>query len=835
MRRKILILILIFVLCSNISIGLLGFKEGKIIINNYYDINFSSSLINASSIDQVIYRPTSFSVSTGVLDGGNLESLKYYDLDTLNVSEVGGAPGFVIHVNYTNVTSFDEVWIVYDYQGSISHLINLQLDQFQGNNLGDHAIGLMRDANELEVIAIPVYNSSLFISDNGTVHLLVDHDTSGNAGHDIFIDEILLVKLFAIALNGTSGGSGSASASGDEGYIQFYNNTNLGSSPNLLWNNTVNRFIVNGTTLLRPGDNGYLFTTCGGNCLSIQSQDPGKISHLRLMSKDGDGSDNVLFSIHGVGTPEDTTNRERLIIGYSNTDDDYHITTESSGTGANKSLHLGANGYPDMLHLQSDSTTTIHYDLDVEGNVNITNNLTVNNQILLPLGSASDPSIGFLDDDDLGIYATVGALRFTASGTNMVRMTSSGIGVRTNVIASPGLHSSSDTDTGVNWYGSNELGIGTFGKLAMFFDNIQNVNITNNLTADNIYANNLVEDGDSNGQILWWSNTTNQWIPIIGTPQDDRTIRYDGDENRWEYTEKQGAVAGDGFFIKKNGNTVYQVTGASLTTDWSFFNGNVWAGTRWTQGTDAANMIFRSARGNQTDPDFRDDGDTLGGMNVRAWRGAGSGGFGQTMARLTFLADGDHSATSVSSAISIYTTPLGATSSVEVARINRDGYFGIGTIAPSYPLTVMRNVSNITIWSEGYVSAPGYETRTSVWDESENVWDYIYDSKEYKDINGNIIHSKLAPNVLSNKVNIKIGEEIVQQSEGINVNGKQVLMFYNETVPIMEEQTFEGVLLDDIVAGHTQALWELKQENNMLKNELCQNNNNYSWCLGVIK
>ena len=40
----------------------------------------------------------------------------------------------------------------------------------------------------------------------------------------------------------------------------------------------------------------------------------------------------------------------------------------------------------------------------------------------------------------------------------------------------------------------------------------------------------------------------------------------------------------------------------------------------------------------------------------------------------------------------------------------------------------------------------------------------------------------------------------------------------------------EGVLLDAEVELLRQAVWELKQENQLLKDELCSKDPTYSWC-----
>ena len=106
----------------------------------------------------------------------------------------------------------------------------------------------------------------------------------------------------------------------------------------------------------------YLLTTCGGKCLTVQQIDSGQLSHLRLMSADGDGTDHVIFSIHGVGTPDDVINRERLLLGWDKTHSDYHISVDANGTGTLRKLHFGNTTYPHMVCINADGTVDLGDD-----------------------------------------------------------------------------------------------------------------------------------------------------------------------------------------------------------------------------------------------------------------------------------------------------------------------------------------------------------------------------------------------------------------------------------------------------------------------------------------
>jgi hypothetical protein len=162
---------------------------------------------------------------------------------------------------------------------------------------------------------------------------------------------------------------------------------------------------------------------------------------------------------------------------------------------------------------------------------------------------------------------------------------------------------------------------------------------------------------------------------------------------------------------------------------------------------------------------------------------------------------------------------------------------GIGTTTPSYPLEVNKNVSGISIYASGNISATDYITRTSVYDKKKSVWDYIKDASSYL-IGGKIDHSKFygyssynitdyGRPLITEKQGIKeeaVFNEITNTTEFINAT-----YYYNETsYPF--EKTIEGVSLSKEIDVLRQGLYLLKLENDLLKAELCKKDNTYLWC-----
>lgn len=139
------------------------------------------------------YNASEVGVTVGVLDAGNLASLHVLDGDTYNVSEVAGAPGMQISVNYTGIDPDTEsVWIIsyYLYDGNQVHDFDLEVWNFTGGSwleFGHFVDGLVFEFNNATVY--PLRIPSEFLS-NGQMRFRFDHESAGNINHDLFLDYV---------------------------------------------------------------------------------------------------------------------------------------------------------------------------------------------------------------------------------------------------------------------------------------------------------------------------------------------------------------------------------------------------------------------------------------------------------------------------------------------------------------------------------------------------------------------------------------------------------------------------------------------------------------------
>jgi hypothetical protein len=96
-------------------------------------------------------------------------------------------------------------------------------------------------------------------------------------------------------------------------------------------------------------------------------------------------------------------------------------------------------------------------------------------------------------------------------------------------------------------------------------------------------------------------------------------------------------------------------------------------------------VVYRAARGTPASPSAVQTDDILGGLAVR---GYGATGFSAGQGQVMFKAAENWTNTAHGTYLSMTTTPVGAPNWVERMRISPNGFVGIGTPAPTFPLDV---------------------------------------------------------------------------------------------------------------------------------------------------
>ncbi len=105
----------------------------------------------------------------------------------------------------------------------------------------------------------------------------------------------------------------------------------------------------------------FLQPTAINGSIAWQGQTSGTATRFGFFSKDGDGTDHVIFDIYGVGVPDDFTGLENMVIGYLNSG----VFIVRSSTNE---IQLRSGSGADHIKLKLDKTTEFPAgDVDVTG------------------------------------------------------------------------------------------------------------------------------------------------------------------------------------------------------------------------------------------------------------------------------------------------------------------------------------------------------------------------------------------------------------------------------------------------------------------------------------
>jgi len=187
-------------------------------------------------------------------------------------------------------------------------------------------------------------------------------------------------------------------------------------------------------------------------------------------------------------------------------------------------------------------------------------------------------------------------------------------------------------------------------------------------------------------------------------------------------------------------------------------------------------------------------------------------------------------------------------SGTSILVLDDSGNVGIGTTSPSYPLEINGDNAGISLYTSGNISATGFITRTTLYDKSKNVWDYLKDADYYKDKDGKIDHSKYygyVQNITTTDylkpINESYEEEVCNYTiENVTVEKcSWIEDLFTNCTEVIEEQLIEdchnetkirttypytkqeeGVNLEDEINLLRQAVYELKQQNDLLNSRI---------------
>ena len=159
----------------------------------------------------VLHNLSSILTLVGTLDSGDLNSTLDIDGDSYTVSEVVGAPGFLISFNWTAVDLDAHcLWIVINawYDGNLAHDVDVEL--YNHTSLAWVDLGHIVDGVGFEWFNASIYSLRIpmdFLNGGGEVWGRINHVQAGNINHDLFIEYLKLMAFIPSDVTPTVSGA----------------------------------------------------------------------------------------------------------------------------------------------------------------------------------------------------------------------------------------------------------------------------------------------------------------------------------------------------------------------------------------------------------------------------------------------------------------------------------------------------------------------------------------------------------------------------------------------------------------------------------------------------
>lgn len=326
----------------------LTFQEA--VLNQTIEDFVATTTYNATSIVTVRGTPSSSSSLAGIT--------QYRDGLTYNISEGAGATAFEVDINFTNVTSFNSIFVREYYQGSGAHEVQMYLWDYTANRWEDGYFNF-NGQDDYQDTFVTIYDASNHLS-AGNVRLKFNHSTTGIAGHNFFLDYVVLEQGLVTSAS-TGDGTGGWVTNG------INTSTNLAVA-------TSGVIYENGILLNTKYNDTVAIGGVANNVTALQTLASGSYSNITsLQTSNGTIWTNLSGKANLVG--DNTFVGDNYFVGdviiYNSTQTNYNTSfVVKDGTGTAKvNFNTTGNSYLNPGNIGI-NTTAPSYLLDVVGTVN---------------------------------------------------------------------------------------------------------------------------------------------------------------------------------------------------------------------------------------------------------------------------------------------------------------------------------------------------------------------------------------------------------------------------------------------------------------------------------
>lgn len=202
-------------------------------MNLYNAVNVEDALAEVmDKVTPVTYLADSIDTPTGTVTAGDVDSTKALNVDSYDVTEVTGSPGFDIRLTYQGITTGHEpnrIQLHLAYDGSVGHIVDLELWNYTGTPQFDViSADFITESGTTFIfydIDIPGQITD-YVSGSGESILRFNHTSAGNINHDFLIDFAAL-KDAGAGVGGITE-HGALSGLNDDDHTQYFADTSIG-------------------------------------------------------------------------------------------------------------------------------------------------------------------------------------------------------------------------------------------------------------------------------------------------------------------------------------------------------------------------------------------------------------------------------------------------------------------------------------------------------------------------------------------------------------------------------------------------------------------------------
>lgn len=283
-----------------------------------------------------------------------------------------------------------------------------------------------------EVDTIVATHTALGNAHHNESHTVASHSDTTGTGTELNT----LTDGSETTLHSHAGGGGSPGGSNTQ--VQFNDSSSFGGDAGMTYNKITDHLTLVGTvtggsiTIVTGGGSFSFREATATGAAGLVNNTPGQDAKQDHYTADGDGTDDNFTVVYGLGTIDDITNRERLQIGWDESDGTYIIRMNSSGTGVDKAIEMSIGINDNQILLNPDGSVDMEAgDLNITaGSVHITaGKLTVAKTVTISgtgatieftTGETADPC-GGLNEGTLFYNTTANVFCF-CDGTNDLKV-----------------------------------------------------------------------------------------------------------------------------------------------------------------------------------------------------------------------------------------------------------------------------------------------------------------------------------------------------------------------------------------------------------------------------